>query len=66
MGGDHHPGPLEDGWRPVRVRHCHADDIARQEAAAEAARRQAAAPPEPKDDGQEAGKPRRDLFRRRA
>ncbi|MFD5662619.1 hypothetical protein [Streptomyces hirsutus] len=59
-----------DPWKTAGGRsvcgNCHADDIARQEAAAEAARRQAAAPPEPKDDGQEAGKPRRDLFRRRA
>ncbi|MEV5887359.1 hypothetical protein AB0L74_32730 [Streptomyces sp. NPDC052020] len=29
---------------------CHADDVAREAAAAEAARRQAAAPPEPEDD----------------
>jgi ribosome-binding protein aMBF1 (putative translation factor) len=44
---------------------CHADDVARQKATAEAARRQAAAPPQPEDDGQEPGKPRRGLFRRR-
>jgi hypothetical protein len=44
---------------------CHADEVAREEAAAEAARLQAAAPPEPEDDGQEPGKPRRSLFRRR-
>lgn len=43
---------------------CHADGFARQEAAAEAARRWAAVP-EPEDDGQEPGKPRRGLFRRR-
>ncbi|MFJ8596854.1 hypothetical protein [Streptomyces sp. NPDC093598] len=41
---------------------CHADDVAREEAA----RLQAAAPPEPEDNGQEPGKPRRSLFRRRA
>ncbi|PJM91468.1 hypothetical protein CG719_33725 [Streptomyces sp. CB01373] len=29
---------------------CHADDVAREEAAAEAARLEAAAPPEPEDD----------------
>ncbi|WP_260868028.1 replication-relaxation family protein [Streptomyces sp. SAJ15] len=44
---------------------CHANDSARHDAAAEAARRQAAAPPQPEDDGQEPGKPRRSLFRRR-
>ncbi|MET8615877.1 replication-relaxation family protein [Streptomyces misionensis] len=42
---------------------CHADDVAREEAAAEAARLQAATPPEPEHD-QEPGKPRRGLFRR--
>jgi hypothetical protein len=42
---------------------CHADDVARKEAAAEAARLQAATPPEPEHD-QEPGKLRR-LFRRR-
>ncbi|CQR59494.1 replication-relaxation family protein [Streptomyces leeuwenhoekii] len=46
---------------------CHADDVARQEAAAEAARRQVAATSEPEEDrGQEPGKPRRGLFRRRS
>ncbi|WP_236570178.1 hypothetical protein [Streptomyces mexicanus] len=45
---------------------CHADDVAREEAAAEAARLQAATPPEPEHDhDQEPGKLRR-LFRRRA
>lgn len=44
---------------------CHADDVARQEAAAEAARRQVAVPPEPEGDrDQEPGK-LRGLFRRR-
>ncbi|MGI5360021.1 hypothetical protein ACQI4E_32650 [Streptomyces sp. CA-252508] len=42
---------------------CHADDVARQEAAAEAARRQAAAP-EPEADVQEPGKPRRGMSAR--
>ncbi|WP_225080846.1 hypothetical protein [Streptomyces sp. CoT10] len=42
---------------------CHADDVAREETAAEAARRQAAAPPEPEDD-QEPGRGR-GWFRRR-
>ncbi len=42
---------------------CHADDVARQEAAAEAARLEAAAPPEPEDD-QEPGRDR-GWFRRR-
>ncbi|MFJ9931462.1 hypothetical protein ACIRU5_36285 [Streptomyces misionensis] len=36
---------------------CRADDVAREEAAAEAARLQAAAPPEP-EDGQEPGRGR--------
>jgi len=36
---------------------CHADDVAREEAATEAARLQAAAPPEPEDD-QEPGRAR--------
>lgn len=44
-------------------RDCHADDIARKQAAAEAARLQAATPPEPEPD-QEPGK-LRGLFRRR-
>ncbi|MER6162827.1 replication-relaxation family protein [Streptomyces sp. NPDC001868] len=45
---------------------CHADDVARQKAAAQAARRQTAAPPEPEDDhDQEPGK-LRGLFRRRS
>ncbi|MFV0126148.1 hypothetical protein ACLGI4_00150 [Streptomyces sp. HMX112] len=45
---------------------CYADDVAREEAAAEAARLRAAAPPEPEHDhDQEPGKPRRGLFRRR-
>lgn len=45
---------------------CHADDVARQEVTAEAAREQAAVQPEPGEDrGQEPGKPRRGLFRRR-
>ncbi|MFF3934200.1 hypothetical protein [Streptomyces hirsutus] len=44
---------------------CHADDVARKEAAAEAARLQAATPPEPESDhDQEPGK-LRGLFRRR-
>ncbi|MEU9984962.1 hypothetical protein [Streptomyces sp. NPDC050856] len=48
---------------------CHADDVAREEAAAEAARVQAAMPPEPEpepehDHDQEPGK-LRGLFRRR-
>ncbi|OIJ95454.1 hypothetical protein [Streptomyces colonosanans] len=43
---------------------CHADDVARKEAAAEAARLQAAAPPEPEDDPEpDRG---RGWFRRRA
>ncbi|MEV6841479.1 hypothetical protein AB0N17_44730 [Streptomyces sp. NPDC051133] len=43
---------------------CHADDVAREEAAAEAARLQAAAPPEPEDDPEpDRG---RGWFRRRA
>lgn len=42
---------------------CHADDVAREEAAAEAARLRAATPPEPEHD-QELGK-LRGLFRRR-
>lgn len=43
---------------------CRADDVAREEAAAEAVRLQAAAPPEA-EPGQGPGKPRRGLFRRR-
>ncbi|MFI2913908.1 replication-relaxation family protein [Streptomyces sp. PDY-4] len=43
---------------------CHADDVAREEAAAEAARLEAAAPPEPEDDP-EPGRGR-GWFRRRA
>jgi hypothetical protein len=44
---------------------CHADDVAREEAAAEAARLQAATPPEPTDaHNQEPGK-LRGLFCRR-
>jgi hypothetical protein len=44
---------------------CHADDVAREEAAAEAARLRAATPPEPEHDhDQEAGK-FRGLVRRR-
>ncbi|WP_031080503.1 hypothetical protein [Streptomyces sp. NRRL S-118] len=44
---------------------CHADDVAREEAAAEAARLRAATPPEPEHDhDQEAGK-LRGLVRRR-
>ncbi|MGI5484805.1 hypothetical protein [Streptomyces lavendofoliae] len=44
---------------------CHADDVARKEAAAEAARIQAATPPEPEPEhDQEPGK-LRGLFRRR-
>ncbi|MFF8717246.1 hypothetical protein ACF07T_38375 [Streptomyces sp. NPDC015184] len=44
---------------------CHADDVARKEAAAEAARLQAATPPEPEPEhDQEPGK-LRGLFRRR-
>ncbi|MGV5039152.1 replication-relaxation family protein [Streptomyces sp. NRAIS4] len=44
---------------------CRADDIAREEAAAEAARLQAAVAPEPAGREQGPGKPRRRLFRRR-
>ncbi|MFE3931881.1 hypothetical protein [Streptomyces sp. YIM B13508] len=43
---------------------CHADDVAREEAAAEAARLEAAAPPEPEDDP-DLGRGR-GWFRRRA
>ncbi|WP_261386940.1 replication-relaxation family protein [Streptomyces sp. BK340] len=51
---------------PSACASCHADDVARKEAAAEAARLQAAAPPEPEDNhDQEPGKSRRGLFRRR-
>jgi hypothetical protein len=59
-----------DSWKTAGDRSvcgsCDADDVARQEAAAEAARLQAAAPPEPADDHDQApGKPRLGLFRRR-
>ncbi|MFE4801679.1 replication-relaxation family protein [Streptomyces sp. NPDC056708] len=52
---------------PSMCASCDAEKVARKEAAAEAARLQAATPPEPADDqGQDPGKPRRGLFRRRA
>lgn len=44
---------------------CHADDVARKEAAAEADRLQAAAPPEPEDDHVQEPGNLRGLFRRR-